>query len=223
MRIAARKRLLLIALFSATILFGVALIIPFSRFYLRLGYLKTRALFEITNVDLTPARERWKAVLGPETKLPLPDCRIAIEKSTRKLEIYSGDKLVKTYKVALGQQPTGPKTVKGDSRTPEGEYRICTRIASVFHLFLGLNYPNSTDADFAFGNSTLDSAARDAITKAETDRQKPDWNGPLGGAIGIHGGGAEYDWTGGCIAVARDDIEDIFVATDYWTPVTISP
>jgi len=218
---AARKRLFIVASISGVLLFGIALLIPYSRFYIHLGYLKARALLGIRNVDLNPARERWKAALGPDVQLPFTDARIGISKSARKLDLYSGDKLIKSYKIALGQHPAGAKTVSGDGRTPEGEYHICTRIESVFQLFLGLNYPNTKDAYCGFKNSVVNSADRDAIAEAESKKRKPDWNGPLGGAIGIHGGGTEIDWTAGCIAVEKGDVEEIFVATDMWTPVSI--
>ncbi len=40
----------------------------------------------------------------------------------------------------------------------------------------------------------------------------PPWHTPLGGEIGIHGGGTKYDWTYGCIAMSD---EDIYRAKEY--------
>ncbi|HWR56361.1 MAG TPA: L,D-transpeptidase, partial [Negativicutes bacterium] len=34
----------------------------------------------------------------------------------------------------------------------------------------------------------------------------PLWNTPLGGEVGIHGGGNWMDWTKGCVAVSDADI-----------------
>ena len=43
----------------------------------------------------------------------------------------------------------------------------------------------------------------------------------VGGEIGIHGNGADSDWTLGCIALADRDIEELFMLLDLKTPVTI--
>lgn len=46
--------------------------------------------------------------------------RVVVLKKERKLELYSQGKAIKTYKVALGGEPIGPKTRQGDHRTPRG-------------------------------------------------------------------------------------------------------
>src|SRR5688500_847191 len=73
--------------------------------------------------------------------------RIVIKKCERKLEIYDGRKLVKTYTVGLGFTAKGNKETEGDGRTPEGEFYVFTKNPeSRFHLSLGISYPSKDDA-----------------------------------------------------------------------------
>src|SRR5690348_9995028 len=72
--------------------------------------------------------------------------RVVVHKEDRTLELRSGGKVLHSYKIALGGEPTGAKTCKGDHRTPEGEYMIDARnAASKFHRSLHLSYPNAED------------------------------------------------------------------------------
>lgn len=177
--------------------------------------------------ELTEAEERWKTRLGSDVALPLPDVRIVVHKAARKLEVFSGEEVVSEYEIALGRRPVGPelpKLKKGDGQTPVGDYYICTRLPeSRFHLFLGLSYPNSADADAALAAGVIDNAAAEAIKKAIDRERKPPWDTPAGGAIGIHGGSTDFDWTQGCVAVSNEAVEEIFVVTEMGTPVTILP
>jgi hypothetical protein len=50
--------------------------------------------------------------------------KIVILKSARTMTLLSGGKVLKTYKVALGSVPVGPKRIEGDHKTPEGSYVI---------------------------------------------------------------------------------------------------
>src|SRR6202007_2089478 len=72
--------------------------------------------------------------------------RIVIVKSERTLTLFRAGKILKTYKVALGTTPVGPKTRQGDGKTPEGLYTVDSRNPhSQFHLSLHVSYPNATD------------------------------------------------------------------------------
>jgi murein L,D-transpeptidase YafK len=51
---------------------------------------------------------------------------VVVEKSKRELTVYSQGKPLKTYKVALGREPVGPKRREGDKKTPEGRSRSIT-------------------------------------------------------------------------------------------------
>ena len=62
------------------------------------------------------------------------------------MTLLSGGKVLKTYKVALGSVPVGPKQVEGDHKTPEGNYVIDAKNAhSQFHLSLHISYPSAAD------------------------------------------------------------------------------
>ncbi|HZS26840.1 MAG TPA: L,D-transpeptidase family protein [Candidatus Angelobacter sp.] len=76
--------------------------------------------------------------------------KILITKSTRTMTLYSGNKVLRTYKVALGTVPIGPKRVEGDHKTPEGIYTIDAKNPqSQFHLSLHISYPDAADRERA--------------------------------------------------------------------------
>jgi murein L,D-transpeptidase YafK len=137
--------------------------------------------------------------------------RIVIEKAVRRLSLYRGDHLLKTYKIALGPNSKGRKEQEGDGRTPEGKYIIDSRKRdSAFHRALHISYPNAEDR-----------------RRARRRGVSP------GGAIMIHGlpngMGAVgklhlvRDWTQGCIAVTNEDIEEIWRVVPNGTRVEIKP
>jgi hypothetical protein len=72
--------------------------------------------------------------------------KILIEKQARRLSLLSKGEVIKSYKIALGGNPVGPKERQGDNKTPEGVYRIDARNGnSDFHLSLHISYPNEHD------------------------------------------------------------------------------
>src|SRR5882724_13092366 len=75
--------------------------------------------------------------------------KIVIVKSVRTMTLLSGEKILKTYKVALGSVPVGAKRVEGDHKTPEGDYRIDAKNShSQFHS-LRISYPSAADQERA--------------------------------------------------------------------------
>ncbi len=52
---------------------------------------------------------------------------------------------------------------------------------------------------------------------------QPPWDTPLGGEIGLHGGGAGTDWTLGCIALDNEAIEDLWDTLRLGDPALIEP
>jgi murein L,D-transpeptidase YafK len=92
-------------------------------------------------------------------------------------------KLFKTYKVCALAGTLGPKRMQGDYQVPEGIYHINEfNPKSLYHLSLGLNYPNASD-------------------RILSDSLQP------GGDIYIHGSCV----TTGCIPVTDKQIEDIYL------------
>ena len=137
--------------------------------------------------------------------------KIVIEKSKRTMTLLSGKKVLKTYKVALGRVPVGPKRVEGDHKTPEGSYVIDAKNPhSLFHLALHISYPSAEDQQRARGL-----------------RVRP------GGAIMIHGLPKAFaylgalhrqsDWTDGCVAVTNAEIEEIWTLVPVGAKVEIRP
>ena len=74
-----------------------------------------------------------------------PVTRVVVTKSARTLELYSGDRAVLTYAVAVGKGGAGPKRRAGDLVTPVGHYHVVRHAPSHLHIFLELDYPNADD------------------------------------------------------------------------------
>jgi murein L,D-transpeptidase YafK len=154
----------------------------------------------------------------------IKDPRITVIKSRRRLMLYSGDNLLRTYRVGLGFSPTGDKHRQGDGRTPEGDFYVCSKNdRSRYYLSLGLSYPNEEDAARGFGSGLISRADRDRIVSALRRRGVPPWNTRLGGEIFIHGHGSSSDWTLGCVALENEEMRELFFAVPKGTPVRIEP
>ncbi len=136
---------------------------------------------------------------------------ILVDKSDRKLTLFYQGEVVKTYGIALGRNPVGDKTRRGDGRTPEGLYYIQGRNPqSKYHLSLRVSYPTPTQRA---------RAAQQGIS--------------AGGDIMIHGMpdafasvGAlhrQQDWTEGCVAVTNEEIEEIWSAVPNGAKILIRP
>jgi murein L,D-transpeptidase YafK len=136
--------------------------------------------------------------------------------------LYSGGTVVRTYKIALGKNPSDDKVRRDDRATPEGDFYLCVKNArSKFYLSLGLSYPNAEDAERGLRDKLITRAERDAIVRAIRHKRRPPWNTALGGEIFIHGGGTDGDWTRGCAALSNDDIKELFDALPLGTSVRI--
>lgn len=155
-------------------------------------------------------------------KLPLVNPKIVIAKAARQLSLYSDGRVVRTYKIALGTNPSDDKIRQGDRATPEGDFYVCVKNArSNFYLSLGLSYPNLEDAERGLRDKLITRAQHGAIVRAIKNRRRPPWDTALGGEIFIHGGGTDGDWTWGCVALANPDIKELFDAVPMGTSVRI--
>jgi hypothetical protein len=171
------------------------------------------------------AQERTERVAHEGAgRFPLERPRVVVHKAARTLELFDGDRLVKTYAVALGANPADAKRKEGDGCTPEGAFYVCTKNErSRYHLFVGLSYPGVEDAERGLGTGLISRAEHDEIAKAIAKRGRPPWNTKLGGEVGLHGGGTGSDWTHGCIALADKDIEELFLLLDLGDEAVIEP
>jgi len=156
--------------------------------------------------------------------LPLINPSITVLKAQRQLLLFSGNEVLRKYRIGLGTNPVGPKTVAGDRRTPEGTYYICLKNPkSAFYLSLGISYPNRQDAEAALKKGIISKSIYEFITLTNKRGRVPPWNTSLGGEIFIHGRGSQTDWTWGCIALDDKDMLELYKAVKIGTPVTIMP
>ena len=137
--------------------------------------------------------------------------RVVVYKHERKMVLLSQGKELKTYRVALGGEPVGPKTRHGDHRTPEGSYVLDSRNPnSQFYKAFHISYPNAND-----------------VVAAKKLGVSP------GGDIMLHGLPKKYawvgkahtlhDWTDGCIAVTNEEMDEIWKLVSVGTPIEIKP
>ena len=134
---------------------------------------------------------------------------IVVLKTERKVMLARAGRVLKTYPIALGEHPRGPKRERGDGRTPEGLYRIDGfNPQSRYHRALHISYPNADD-----------------LRRARLTGRPP------GGDIEIHGMPEGYgdidptvfsrDWTDGCIGVSNRAIDEIWARVSIDTAVQI--
>jgi L,D-peptidoglycan transpeptidase YkuD (ErfK/YbiS/YcfS/YnhG family) len=137
--------------------------------------------------------------------------KILIEKQARRLTLLSKGAVVKTYKIALGGNPVGPKERQGDNKTPEGTYIIDARNGnSGFHLSLHISYPNAKDRK----------RARELGVSPGGDIMIHGLKNGFAPADALH---TESDWTEGCIAVTNPEMEEIYKFVPNGTLVEITP
>ena len=170
----------------------------------------------------------FSGLLAATPAEPLPasigNPRLVVRKARRELLVYSGERLLKTYRVALGLNPVPPKERQGDRATPEGSYVVCMKNPqSRFVLSLGLSYPNPADATRGLEAGLISRRQHRQIVESIRAGRCPPWNTPLGGEVFIHGSGSTMDWTWGCVALDDDDIRELFPRIPVGTPVVIEP
>jgi murein L,D-transpeptidase YafK len=137
--------------------------------------------------------------------------RVLVYKHERRLVLLSQGRELRSYRIALGGEPSGPKTRQGDHRTPEGSYVLDSRNPnSHFYKAFHISYPNAKD-----------------IAAAKKLGVNP------GGDIMLHGLPQRYaflgkahtlhDWTDGCIAVSNEEMDEIWNLVCVGTPIEIKP
>lgn len=156
--------------------------------------------------------------------LPVEKPSIVVYKSERKLEFYSDQTLLRTYRVGLGFSPVADKQREGDGATPEGDFYVFVKNnKSAYYLSLGVSYPNAEDAARGLRDGLITRDQHDVIIKAVQTKATPPQYTKLGGLIYIHGHGAGSDWTLGCVALENEHIKELYDAVSVGTPVTIKP
>ena len=136
---------------------------------------------------------------------------VLVRKEERRLYLLSGDQVVRSYRIGLGDNPSGHKLYQGDKRTPEGKYVLDWRNSnSDFYKSIHISYPSERDRELASA-----------------------WGLDPGGSIMIHGlpnnvGDMAFaytglDWTDGCIAVTNEEMDEIWQLVSNGTPISIHP
>ena len=152
------------------------------------------------------AHHNWHPLLSATTI-----DRIVVEKSARRLSIFRDGRHIKTYRVALGRNPVGPKQQEGDMKTPEGTYKIDTRNAqSSFHLALHISYPSDED----------NKRAAECAVSAGSDIMIHGIQNGRGWMGAFH---RWKDWTAGCVALTDEEIEELWHITPDGTTIEIRP
>ena len=136
---------------------------------------------------------------------------ILIVKHERKLYLLRDNNPLRSYRIALGLNPTGAKEHQWDFRTPEGSYIIDFRLEHS-HYFKALHISYPSPADLKRASALHLSAGGDIYIHGEPNRPtKPD---------------SYYktrDWTNGCIALSDEDLQDLWDLTAGQTAVEIVP
>jgi len=134
-----------------------------------------------------------------------------VRKSARRLELYQGATLIRSYPIALGRVPLGPKQQEGDGRTPEGHYVLDYRNPrSAYHKALHVSYPSAADT----------AAAQSRGVSAGSLIMVHGVRNGLGFVGRLH---RIFDWTDGCIAVTDAEIDEIWRSVADGTPIEILP
>jgi murein L,D-transpeptidase YafK len=157
------------------------------------------------------------ALAAPSSRAQIPHFEpakvdlVIVRKSARELQLLHSGRVLKTYRIALGWAPDGPKRQEGDGRTPEGVYTLDWRNAnSDFYRSIHVSYPREGDQEHA--------------------RR---WGVSAGGLIMLHGlpngmpaervGHPYVDWTNGCIALTNEEIDEIWARVEDGTTIIIYP
>lgn len=146
-------------------------------------------------------------------KSPAPGSitQVLVRKSERRLYLLSGEEVVRSYRISLGDNPEGHKLYEGDERTPEGDYILDWRNPhSDFYKSIHISYPSPRDRELAEAWG-LDPGSNIMI------HGLPNNAGDLAFAyIGL-------DWTDGCIAVSNEAMDEIWELVADGTPIRILP
>ena len=137
--------------------------------------------------------------------------KVLVLKSERRLLLLRDERILETYRIALGRDPLGHKMEEGDGRTPEGHYLLDWRNPnSRFYRSLHISYPNEMDRRRARSRGV--SPGGDIMIHGL----------PLG-AASLGPDHARWDWTEGCIGVTNTEIDRIWRLVENGTPIEIRP
>jgi murein L,D-transpeptidase YafK len=142
--------------------------------------------------------------------VPIAD-QVLVRKSERRLYLLRHGEILRSYRVALGLIPDGPKERSGDFRTPEGRYQLTRRNSrSDYFLSIQVSYPNADDLRRARRNHVNPGGSIMIHGLPNLQRHPPDYY-------------AAADWTDGCIAMSNADMVELWLMVQDNTPIDIRP
>lgn len=163
---------------------------------------------------------------------------IIVYKAERKMVLLSEKRVVREFKIALSiahNNPVfqmGPKRLRGDQKTPEGEYKIIKkRVKTGYPKSLLINYPNEKDIAWGKENGYSKNELGDLIL-IHGFPYRP--NAAVRNFVAKFGVEEDtldswlrdyfypnFDWTNGCMAVTDEEMDEIFDLVEEGTPITI--
>lgn len=183
----------------------------------------------------------WKCMIAFKLPVkPVDDYRIVVDKSDHRLSLYKGERLVRTYPVALSRYGLAPRHRYDDYLTPEGEFLIASmQYESHFgprQMLLETTAQALADYRAQYGDEATLLLRRWEAQHGPLDTiwEVYDYNAAHPGReiwhdILIHGGGSSPDWTLGCIALDDEDMLELFSLLQHsrrrgiGVPVVITP
>ena len=134
---------------------------------------------------------------------------VKVDKSENKMYLLVDGKVIKEYRIALGESPKGHKEKEGDEKTPEGTYTLdYKKEDSSFYRAMHISYPNQKD---------LAEAKKKGVS--------------AGGFIMVHGQknrvgwlssfAQKFNWTNGCIALTNTEMDEFMSLVKVGTKIHI--
>jgi murein L,D-transpeptidase YafK len=137
--------------------------------------------------------------------------KIVVSKSSKMLYLEKEGKVFASYPVVFGGNPAGHKEKEGDGRTPEGIYTIdFKKENSAYYKALHVSYPNTKDVEQAKSKGV--SAGGDIMIHGQK-------NGFGWAAFIVQ----HFNWTKGCVALANENMEQVWQSVSEGTAIEIKP
>ena len=134
---------------------------------------------------------------------------VKVDKSERKMFLLDGEKIVREYDVAFGENPKGHKQQEGDERTPEGRYTLdYKKEDSSFYRAVHVSYPNENDK----ANAKKLGVSPGGFIMVHGQRNWLSWFAPITQI---------FNWTNGCIAITNSEMDEFMELVDVGTSIEI--
>lgn len=152
---------------------------------------------------------------------------LVVNKAERRMEVYFSGRLVTTFPVGIGYadaQNLVDRQKAEDHHLKEGVFHLSEvawsdRIAKWDRVWMRIHTVEAAKQDYAkvYGDRGRRQLAKWEVVHGPvvTDQDVQEYNRAHRGmtiwrGLGIHGGGARYDWTEGCVALDRKDVRWLY-------------